>query len=167
MKQKRIAESLVRKYKTRNPFRIAEEMGYVIIRSPLKGIRGFYQKISRRHVIYVSSELGDQEARFVCAHEIAHVLLHQGHNRIFTDINTYFVVDKLEIEANRFAVDLLYDDDDLEFFLDHPIQLAANYMGIGIELAEYRLSSIVQARRNEKSPSQAPTPETDSTENLH
>lgn len=150
MKQKRMAESLVRKYKTRDPFRIAEELGYVIIRSPLKGIRGFYQKINRRHVIYVSSELNDQEARFVCAHEIAHVLLHQGHNRIFTDINTYFVVDKLEIEANRFAVDLLYDDDDLDFFLDHPIQLAANYMGISVELAEYRLSSVMLHRINEK-----------------
>ena len=29
MKQKRIAESLVRKYKTRNPFRIAEELGFI------------------------------------------------------------------------------------------------------------------------------------------
>ena len=36
---KGIAESLVRKYKTRDPFRIAKSRGYVIIRCPLSGIR--------------------------------------------------------------------------------------------------------------------------------
>ena len=55
------------------------------------------------------------------------------------DSNTYFQVNRQEAEANRFAVDLLYDDDDLRFFLDYPIQLAADYMGVSVELAEYRL----------------------------
>ena len=142
MEQRRIAASLVRKHGTRDPFRIAHELGYVVIRLPLKGIRGFYQKMQRRHVIYVSSDLPEPEACFVCAHEIAHALLHRGYNRIFTDANTYFVADRPEIEANRFAVDLLYDDEDLRFFLDYPIQLAADYMGVSIELAEYRLKHI-------------------------
>ncbi len=142
MEQKRIAASLVRKFGTRDPFRIAQELGYVVIRAPLTGIRGFYQRMQRRHVVYVSSDLPDPEARFVCAHEIAHALLHRGYNRIFTDTNTYFVTDRPEIEANRFAVDLLYDDEDLRFFLDYPIQLAADFMGVSVELAEYRLKSI-------------------------
>lgn len=142
MEQRRIAESLVRKHGTRDPFRIAQDLGFVVIRSPLKGIRGFYQKVQRRHVIYVSSDLPEPEARFVCAHELGHALLHRGHNRIFTDTNTYFVVDRPEIEANRFAVDLLYEDEDLRFFLDYPIQLAADYMGVSVDLAEYRLKVI-------------------------
>ena len=144
MEQKHIAESLVRKYRTRDPFRIARELGYVIVRCPLKGIRGFYQCLKRRHVIYIDCELPDQESRFVCAHELGHVLMHRGHNRIFTDTNTYFAVDRQEIEANRFALDLLYDDDDLRFFLDYPIQLAADHMGVSVELAESRLRAIVQ-----------------------
>jgi len=41
-------------------------------------------------------------------------------------------------------VDLLYDDDDLRFFLDYPIQLAADFMGVSVELAEYRLESVVK-----------------------
>lgn len=142
MEQKRIAESLVRKYRTRDPFRIAQDLGYVVIRCPMKGIRGFYQKLHRRHVIYIDSDLPDPEARFVCAHEIGHVLLHRGCNRVFTDTNTYFTVNRQEVEANRFAVDLLYDDDDLRFFLDYPVQLSADFMGVSIELAEYRLASI-------------------------
>ena len=47
MKLKRMAESLVRKYNTRDPFKIAEAMGYIVLKVPLKGIRGFYQYIKR------------------------------------------------------------------------------------------------------------------------
>ena len=144
MKQKRIAESLVRKCKTRDPFRIAQELGYVVIRTPMKGIRGFYQRLKKRHVIYIDCDLSEQEARFVCAHEIGHAQLHRGHNRIFTDTNTYFAVNRQEIEANRFAVDLLYDDEDLQFFADFPIQLAADYMGVSTELAEYRIGQLIK-----------------------
>lgn len=142
MDLKRIAESLVRKYKTRDPFRLAELLGLTVVRTPLRGIRGFYQYISRCGIIYIDSALADQEARFVCAHEIGHALLHRGCNRIFMDTHTYFAVNRYEIEANRFAVDFLFDDDDLRDLLEHPVQLAADYMGISVELAEYRLQSV-------------------------
>ena len=142
MKQKRIAESLVHRHGTRDPFRIAQELGFVVIRTPLAGIRGFYQYAKRRHIIYASCDLPEPEARFVCAHELGHAVMHRGQNRIFTDTNTYFVTTRPEIEANRFAVDLLYDDDDLRFLLDYPVQLAADIMGVSVELAEYRLKAI-------------------------
>ena len=38
---------------------------------------------------------------------------------------------------------LLYDDDDLRFFPDYPIQLAADFMGVSVKLAEYRLTEIL------------------------
>lgn len=142
MNQRHTAASLVRKHKTRDPFRIAEDRGYVVIRCPLRGVRGIYQHLQRRYVIYINSNLTDLEARFVCAHEIGHIMLHRGENRIFTDTNTYFQTNRQEIEANRFAVDLLYDDEDLRFFLEFPLQLAADFMGVSIELAEYRMQSV-------------------------
>lgn len=142
MNQKRIAESLVRKFGTRNPFQIAEDMGIIIVRHPLQGIRGFYQYIKRCKIIYIDSELDEPEARFVCAHELGHALMHRGYNRIFMDTHTYFPSNRFEIEADRFAVDLLFDDDDLHYLREHPIQLAADCMGISIELAEYRMRSV-------------------------
>ena len=142
MDQRLIAESLVRKHKTRDPFRIAKERGYVVIRCPLKGVRGIYQYLQRRYVIYINSSLTEPEARFVCAHEIGHIMLHRGENRLFTDTNTYFQSNRQEIEANHFAVDLLYDDVDLRFFLEYPLQLAADYMGVSIDVAEYRMRTI-------------------------
>lgn len=144
MEPKRIAESLVRKHNSRDPFRIADALGYVVLRIPLQGIRGFCQWMKRRLVIYIDSNLPDWEARYVCAHEIGHALMHRGYNRVYMDTNTYFPTNRYEIEANRFAVYLLYDDDDLRDFLEHPIQLAADCMGVSTELAEYRLKSIKQ-----------------------
>lgn len=132
----------MRKYKTRDPFRIIEELGYIIIRTPLQGIRGFWHHTQRQHIIFIDDRLPEPEARFVCAHELGHILMHRGYNRIYLDANTYFQTNRHEIEANHFAVDLLYTDDDLRFFLDYPIQLAADYMGVSIELAEYRLRNI-------------------------
>lgn len=143
MDHQRTAGSLVRRYGTRDPFRIAEAMGITVLRVPLKDIRGFYRSMKRRRFIFVADDLCEADARFVCAHEIGHAVLHRGYNRMFMDTHTYFAVNRYEVEANRFAVDLLFDDDDLRFFLDYPIQLAADYMGVSVELAEYRLRRIV------------------------
>lgn len=143
MEQKRIADSLVRKYGTRDPYRIADALGFVVIHTPLQGIRGFFQYLKRCYIIYIDNALSEQDSRFVCAHEIGHALLHQGYNRIFMDTHTHFPVNRYEIEANRFAVDLLFDDDDLRDFLEHPAQLAADCMGVSVELAEYKLRSIM------------------------
>lgn len=139
MDQKRMANSLVRKYMTHDPFKIAKAMGIEIVFMPLQGIRGMFRAMKRCRFIFIDSSLGEHDARFVCAHELGHAMLHRGCNRIFMDTNTYFQVNRYEIEADRFAVDLLYDDDDLRDFLEHPIQVAADCMGVSIELAEYRL----------------------------
>lgn len=144
MMPKRTAESLVRKFGTRDPFRLARELGYIVIRTPLQDIRGFWHHTQRQHIIFIDDKLPDIESRFVCAHEIGHILMHRGYNRIYMDTNTYFQVNRQENEANRFAVDLLFDDEDLKFFLDYPIQLAADFMGVSVELAGYRLKRIAQ-----------------------
>lgn len=144
MDTRRIADSLVRKCGTRDPYRIADALGFVVIRTPLQGIRGFFQYLKRCCVIYVDSGLPEMEARFVCAHEIGHALLHRGYNRVFMDKHTYFSVNRYEIEANRFAVDLLYDDEELRDFREYPIQVAADCLGTSVELAAYRLSGIRQ-----------------------
>ena len=142
MDHTRTVKALVRKYGTRDPFRIADALGFSVVRIPLEGIRGFYQYVKRCKIIYIADNLNEADARFVCAHELGHALLHRGYNRIFMDAHTYFPTNRYEVEANRFAVDLLFDDDDLRFFLNYPIQLAADYMGISVELAEYRLKRI-------------------------
>ena len=142
MKFKHMAESLVRKFKTRNPFKIAESLGYIVVRVPLKGIRGFYQHIHRCTIIYIDVALHEWDAAFVCAHEIGHVLLHRGYNRIFMDTHAYFKVNQYEIDADRFAVNLLYADEDILLFFGFPVQMLADGFGISTELAEYRMNMV-------------------------
>ena len=143
MEQKRIADALVRKCGTRDPFRIAESLGFEVIRLPLHGIRGFYQYVKRCKLIYIDSSLSERDACFVCAHELGHAFLHQGYNRIFMDTHTHFISSRYENEANRFAVDLLFDDEDLQDFLEHPVQVTADCLGIPVDLAAYRLGSVL------------------------
>lgn len=142
MDTKRLAQGLARKYGTRDPFRIAAALDYIIIYSPLVGIRGFYQYIKRCHTIYLDNSLGDEESRFVCAHELGHSFLHQGYNRIFMDTRTFLVTSRYEIEANHFAADLIFDDYDLQDLLELSLPTAASCMGLSEDLAAYRLRSV-------------------------
>ena len=140
---KRLAERLVDKHGTRDPFRIAAELGYTIIYTPLVGARGFYQYLKRCHIIYLDSELDDATARFVCAHELGHSFLHRGLNRIFMDTRTFIITGRYETEANQFAVDLIYSDEELQPYLSRSYERAAAYMGVSNALAEYRMREVV------------------------
>ena len=140
---KRLAERLVDKHGTRDPFRIAAELGYTIIYTPLVGVRGFYQYLKRCHIIYLDSELDEATARFVCAHELGHSFLHRGLNRIFMDTRTFIITGRYETEANQFAVDLIYSDEELQPYLSRSYERAAAYMGVSNALAEYRMREVV------------------------
>jgi Zn-dependent peptidase ImmA (M78 family) len=140
---KRLAERLVKRFGTRDPFRIAEELGYIIIYTPLVGVRGFYQYLKRCHIIYLDSELDEDTTRFVCAHELGHSLLHRGLNRIFMDTRTFLVSGRYETEANRFAVDLIYSDEELQPYLSRGCEYAAAYMKVDNELAAYRMGEVL------------------------
>lgn len=142
MNTKRLADTLARKYGTRDPFQIARSLGYTIIYTPLVGVRGFYQYLKRCHIIYLDSSLDDNTARFVCAHELGHSLLHRGCNRIFMDTRTFVVTSRYETEANRFAIDLIYDDDDLQDLLELPMPTVARCLGVPQPLATYRMGSV-------------------------
>ena len=137
-----MTDGLASKYGVRDPFLISQQMGIIIVTAPLVQMRGFQQRAKRRKLIYINSNLDEQQQRLVCAHELAHHLLHRGMNRIFMDHSTKMVTAKFEIEANRFAVCLLYSDEELQPFLSQGTQYAASYMGVEYDLAEYRMMQV-------------------------
>ena len=147
MRLKRKVDLLVRRYETRDPFKLAAALGYIVQRSSLKGIRGFYQNIHRCSIIYVDNNLSEADATFVCAHEIGQALMHRGCNRIFMDTHTHFQVNRYEIEADRFAINLLFDDDyfiEFYYYLGFPVQFIAECLHLSTELCEYRISTIAE-----------------------
>ena len=142
MEIKSLAVSLAKKHGTRDPFRLCKALGYIVIFTPLEGIRGFYQHVKRCHIIYIDNQLDEEEAAFVCAHELGHSFLHRGLNRIFMDKHTHMTTSRYEWEADKFAADLLFDDYDLQDLLECSITTVADCLGVDIRLAEYRMSTV-------------------------
>jgi len=162
MDPKRIAHSLVREHKTRNPFQIAEELGYIVMRVPLVDVWGFYHTHNRCTLIYVADHLSTWEARFVCAHEIGHALMHKGYNELFMLQNTQLKITPLEKEADIFAATLLFDgsyycNSDLVLELEEGLKNIAQHLWTKYR-TNYYIFPIVDEIKN--APSQAPTPET-------
>lgn len=139
MNIKKRVNQLVRKYKTRNPLEIAENMGCIIIRQPLNGVRGFYHYFQRNHIICIDDSLPEHIVKFVVAHELGHIILHKGSNAIFMDTNTFFVRNKLENQANKFAIELLITDDDICEYSDFTVSQLSRIFGYEKNLIELRL----------------------------
>lgn len=110
MNIKKKANSLAKKYGSRNPFEIIDHLNVIVVFHPLEGVRGFYQYFQRNNIIYIDERLSYKEKMFVCAHELGHMLLHKKANALFMDSRTYFVSSKYENEANVFAAELLIPD---------------------------------------------------------
>lgn len=146
MEARALAAKLTAKYGTRDPFRIAEDMGFIVILAPLVDMRGFQQRAKRRNIICINAELDEHQQRLVCAHELGHHLMHRGLNRIFMDHSTQIVTQKFENEAHMFSLELLYPDEALMDFASSPISDAAAYMGVPEGLAARRMRTIFTAK---------------------
>ena len=50
---------------------------------------------------------------------------------------------RYEVEADRFAAELLFDDGDLQDLLGHSVVTVAQCLGINEKLARYRMETVV------------------------
>ncbi len=111
-----IGESLVRRYGTRDPFKIAKELGInVIFCDNFGSLKGMYRVIKRNRFIFINKALSSRMKAIVCAHELGHDLLHRQlaranglHEFMLYDMDT-----RAEYEANIIAAEILIDTDDL------------------------------------------------------
>ena len=68
-----IGEKLVRRFKTRDPFVIAEGLGIQIYDNcEIGNLKGFYKVIKRNRCIFLNKNLSEREAAPVCGHELEH-----------------------------------------------------------------------------------------------
>lgn len=104
-------KKLIQKYSSNCPFEIARSLGIIIQYGDLGNTLGFYLHDSRIKFININQYLHEILQRFVCAHELGHAILHPKANTPFLRRNTLFSVDKIEVEANTFAVELLIPDE--------------------------------------------------------
>ncbi len=107
------AEELVRTYHTRDPFALAEMAGANLYCEPLGSLQGMYSVICGRRCIFYNQDLSLAEAKLVVAHELGHDQLHRDTITEFGILKEHTLLDLTaitELEANRFAANLLLSD---------------------------------------------------------
>ena len=133
---KNIVDILCRKYKTRNPYTLASELGIIVqYGEKMDKVRGFYLYDSGIKLICLN--LPNCTERFVLSHEIGHAILHKQSSAPFLQ-STFLSVDKMEREANKFAVELIITDEDLQEHWEYTIDEWAMYYGLPREIIELR-----------------------------
>lgn len=132
-----IVNSVCCKFDTRNPIELADCLDIRINYCELGSIRGFFVLKNRIKQVFLNYNLSDYERRFVLSHEIGHSLLHPDQNTLFLQ-NTFFSADRLEIEANRFAIELIMSDEDIQEHWEYSIGEWSMFYGLPPEIIELR-----------------------------
>lgn len=137
---KKFVKSLIKRHKTNNPFEICQRLNILILYKDLGSVRGFFRHRYRKKIIYINSTLCPQIQRQVCAHELGHAVLHTKVNTVFLNLNTYTNTDKIEIEANTFASELLISDIDLMAYVNLTNSQIAAIFNVEEKLVQYKLN---------------------------
>lgn len=139
---KREVAYLKRYYKTDNPFDIIKGKNILLLEEKLGTIRGYYNLVLRQKQIHINCDLEGQQRIFTATHELGHALLHPKANTPFLMDCTGLSINKLEIEANKFAVEFLISDDVLLEYMKHQeysVEQMSRLLGYQKELIELRL----------------------------
>lgn len=138
---KEIVEDLVKKHGTNDPFEIAEAKNIYVLEHDLHDeIFGFYKYIRRNKFIYINSNLSKKDKIFTLSHELGHSEIHSRLNTPFLKRKTLFSIDKIETEANRFAVELLLPDKTIYEYKDSGFSIneIAKIYGVPKEVANLK-----------------------------
>jgi len=142
-----VVQNIVKKYKTRSPYELADATNIIIHKNELGSILGYYYKAYRTKHIALNSNLvsGGPEERYVLAHELGHSIMHPNANTPFLKSNTYLSVDKMELDANKFAMIYLISDDDIKEVIEYQYtpEMLVQLWGYKKELIELRIKNFI------------------------
>lgn len=114
-------DKLEKKHNTTNPLELCSCLGIFVFKTDLGKVKGFLQIEDGVKMIHLNSNLNYREQLYTCAHEIGHALLHKHLNTIFLENKTFISTNRLENEANLFAVELLLRNVSLDVGIDDQI----------------------------------------------
>ena len=137
-----MADKLCVRYKTRNPFELADLLNIIVLEEPLGKVCGYYNHICKQKMIHINRNLGFESKSFICAHELGHAILHPDSNTPFLKQNTFTVISKMEIEANHFAVSFLYSDEEMLEYIHYTIPEIACCLNLDESIVKYRMEVI-------------------------
>ena len=139
-----VVKALIKKYKTRDPFELAEALGINIMYKNLESLKGFYSYSKRNKYIVLNGNLSDIELRLIISHELGHhfLHLHLAKSLKFMKDYTLFSASKHEREANMFAAHLLISNDLLTRYLhyNYSLEQIAQTEGLFPELIKLKFN---------------------------
>ena len=107
-------QKLKKKFRTDDPFEIAEACNIVIKYKDFTDLKGMYTVIHRCPYIFLNKSLDEHMEKIVLFHELGHHFLHRHHAvSAFKENGLYDMSSKLEIEANIFAANFIIRDEDV------------------------------------------------------
>lgn len=135
-----MVNNLVKKHKTNNPFELASGENVIVLLEPLGSTNGYYNKIFRQKFIHINNNLSYTKQLYTCAHELGHVVLHPNANTPFLRDNTFYSVNKLELEANIFTSKLLIPIDIIDYYKDLTLEQISVAENIPLQLLKLRFN---------------------------
>lgn len=139
---KNLVTDLTKTFGTRNIFRLLDLMNIEIIRKPLPSKKAMSQKnLFGDMVIYLSNSVHENEEKFILAHELAHLILHKKVNCTLY-FETFINKDRIEFEANYFALELLFYDVDIYEIENFSLEQLSIMYGIPQRILYYKLNEI-------------------------
>lgn len=141
---KQTVDKLCNQHRTNDPFELASCLDTVVLFEELGTVRGYYSCSHRQKVIHINSSATCEQQKIICAHELGHSVLHPDLSTPFLRANTLFSIDKLELQANYFMVQLLVNDCELEEQLQHgyTIYQIRDLYTLPEHLIEYKINTL-------------------------
>jgi Zn-dependent peptidase ImmA (M78 family) len=146
----KIGNDIVNRCKTRDPFRIAHELGIELLFCDGFGpLKGMYRVIKRNRFIFINKDLSPRMQAIVCAHEIGHDRLHRDMAKTgaIREFMLYDMTTKPEYEANIVAAEILLDTDKmLEYVFDYRYtsEQIARVMHTDINLVALKIAHLAE-----------------------
>ena len=111
----KFVEKIKRKYRTDNPYEIAEICDVDVVCRKLGTLKGMYTVSKNIPCIFLNEELDEHMEKVVLFHELGHHFMHR-YNAVstFKEHTLYDMSSKMEIEANIFAANFMISDEDVE-----------------------------------------------------
>lgn len=132
---------LIQKHETRDPLKIANYLNIAVsYKNYSHCTKGYYIRTLRNRFIIVNATLDEYSQKIVLAHELGHAILHSSEPVYFIREYTLFPVGSYELEANKFAAELLILDDEISEFKDASIEYIAATLEVNEELVKYKLT---------------------------
>lgn len=142
-----IPRRLVMQYETRDPFQLAQRLGCYVKFINTRHQKGFCKVLLNNRFIFINQNMSLPMQRMTCAHELGHLFLHGEvlkQKKHFAEMELFNITDRLELEANQFAANILIDDAELSGLLKEGYDMVsiASQLGVNVNMLMVKLLSM-------------------------